>query len=142
MILELLNEKKHFLIEFNKFNSVGISNFQNNNYDKIDSFYNGRENLLEILKYIEEKIENQNNIKNDSTGNYSLGFQDEKMIAFVKLEIKAITHEILNQDLKILSLIENEKSSIIKELQNINKNKKNFGSYKTKINQHQIDEEA
>ena len=67
---------------------------------------------------------------------------DQKMIAFIKLEIKTLAQEILTQDMQILALMDNEKSSIIKELQNISKNKKNFSSYKTKINYNKVDEEA
>lgn len=151
MILELLKEKKHFLQEFNKINSKEIVNFQNNNYNNIDIFYNSRESLLEILKYIDQKIENISLLTPMRQSRTQLNHEkytiievnsNEKLIVFLKLEIKSISQEILNQNMEILSMIDQEKSSIIKELQNINKNKKNFGSYKTKINHHQIDEEA
>lgn len=154
MILELLAEKKHFLLEFNKINLQGIIHFQNSNFDNIESFYNGRESLLEIIKYIDQKIENLASITISSqTKNLSIGAgalnhsrvlsqDDQKMIAFIKLEIKALAQEILNQDMQILALMDNEKSSIIKELQSISKNKKNFASYKTKTNYNKVDEEA
>lgn len=154
MILELLSEKKHFLLEFNKINLQGIAQFKNSNFDNIEFFYNSRESLLEIIKYIDQKIENlSDSIKNLQSKNQEIGASslnptkvlnqnDPKLIAFIKLEIKALTQEILNQDMQILALMDHEKSSIIKELQSINKNKKNFGSYKTKINHYQVDEEA
>jgi hypothetical protein len=131
MIIELLKQKKHFLSEFCQISSSGLMNFKKNNFDEIDLFYNGRESLLEIIQYIDQKIESIPP---------SEAF-DPKMIAILKLEIKALSQEILNQDMKILSIVDNEKSNIIKELQNISKNKKNVSSYKTKVSRHQIDEE-
>lgn len=160
VVLELLVEKKHFLNEFNKINLQGLSQFQNNNFDNIEVFYNSREKLLEIIQYIDQKIDKLPSDKLNGPSNASrketsfssaapavntttANSDDSKMIAFIQLEIKALAQEILKQDMQILSLMDQEKSSIIKDLQNIGKNKKHFSSYKTKINPKMaVDEEA
>lgn len=157
MILELLAEKKHFLIEFNKINLQSLALFQKSNFDNIEFFYNSRESLLEIIKYIDQKIENLARatlrlastplavgVSSSLNQHHPKGLsqEDAKMVAFIKLEIKALTQDILNQDMQILALMDSEKSSIIKELQSIGKNKKHFSSYKTKISYNKVDEEA
>lgn len=139
MVLELLIEKKHFLNEFYKINLKGLTQFENNDFDNVELFYNSREKLLEIIQYIDQKTDELS----PKIAVATVNSDGSKMIAFIQLEIKALAQEILKQDMQILSLMDQEKSSIIKELQSIGKNKKHFGSYKTKTHRKiAIDEEV
>lgn len=137
-LLELHKEKKHFLNEFMALNAREISNFANGNFEGLNQFYHRRESILEILQFIEEKIALQ--IENPDLP--SLNLTEKKMLESAVNEIHKLAQEIVKQDMDLLSLIDGTKSAIIKELQNLKRNKKGVGSYKTKVDHHQIDEEA
>ncbi len=137
-LLELHKEKKHFLIEFSNLNAKELAQFANGNFEGLESFYNSRESILEILQLIEEKIVHQS----EGSKTITLNYTEKQMLEASMKEIKALTLEIVKQDMDLLSLIEGAKSAIIKELQSLKKNKKSVGAYKTKVDNHQIDEEA
>lgn len=137
-LLELHKEKKHFLEKFTSLNSRELLNFAEGNYEGLDSFYHKREKILEILQMIEEKINQTINLP----ATVHLNAVERKMLESSLDAIRRLTQTIVQQDMDILSLIEATKSAIIKELQSVKKNKKSFSSYKTKVDHHQIDEEA
>lgn len=144
LLLELLQEKKHFLEEFYRVNILGLKQFTENNFEDIDAFYLKREGIINILQMIDTKINHQdsqkpqNNLPNSL--NHPKRIQNEP-ITLLKTEILSITQLILQQDLEIIELVKKVKNSIITDIQRIQKNKKMVSSYKTKVTHHQIDEE-
>ncbi len=137
-LLELHKEKKHFLEAFCRANADELINFANGNFEGIESFYNKRESILEILHFIEGKIA-------DNSLQYAtrtLNGTECNMLESAVIDIKTLTQTIVQQDRDILSLVEGTKGAIIKELQSLKKNKKSVAGYKTKVDNHQIDEEA
>lgn len=139
-LLELYREKKHFLEEFTNLNSNELQNFANGHFDNIETFYNKREKILQIIQLIDDKI----NLQGNQTGNRieSLNQLERRMLESATIEIRSLTQAIIKQDMDILSLIEATKSAIINELRSLGKNKKSVSNYKTKVDHHQIDEEA
>lgn len=137
-LLELHKEKNIFLERFSQLNADELSNFANGNFDKIEAFYNQREKILEILQFIEDKISLQSHLATTKVWSGT----ERKMLENAILEIKILTHTIVQQDMDILSLVDATKSAIIRELQSLKKNKKSVSGYKTKVDHHQIDEEA
>ena len=135
-VISLLEEKNHYLEKFYSVNEQALQLFQLGNFDSIEEFYQTRERILEIIKYLDEELD-----KEDSTG-----FTVEiKNVISENLKIKdQYVGNILTQDLEILSCIDSAKSSIIRELQEVKKTRKAVSGYKSqKHNANQrLDEEA
>lgn len=137
-LLELYGEKKHFLGQFANLNARELTQFAEANFANIEVFYNKREDILEILQSLDEKIDTLQR----SSYSKSMNHTERLMIQTTTEEIKKLTSTIVKQDMDILSLIEAAKSAIIRELQSIKKTKKTVSLYKTKVDHHQFDEEA
>lgn len=138
-IVHLLNQKNQHLERFLKKNEVEIMNFYEGNFDGLENFYNSREVLLDMISRVDRMIEEE-----------ELGSIEAKNIpAETKSEvIRALDHkndlvtQILSQDLQILSIIEEAKSGIIRELREVSNTKKVIGSYKSGPAPKTLDEEA
>lgn len=135
-ILDLLNHKNHYLEKFYSVNERELLNFYRSDFGQLENFYQEREKILQTIRYIDDQI--------DSAQNKSLDIQPEaKREIQTALAIKEeYVNRILAQDLEVLACIESAKSSIIRELQEIQKNKKAVGSYKSKTFYNRLDEEA
>ena len=137
-IITLMNEKNHYLEKFYSLNEKELKNFLVGSFETIESFYNSREKILEIIKYIDHQTEQE-----------QIRLAQEPVAKEDKVEIRRAlaikdqyVERILEQDLQILSCIEATKNNLIKELQSISKNKKAVGGYKQKTFNHRLDEEA
>lgn len=144
MLSDLQNEKRHFLLEFANLNRTALQQFSQGQFQFIDSFYEGRENLLNILNYIEQKIHDQKQCM-DKTEKQSLNFKREELPSS-EIDNLPIINEILALDEKIQQHIKQEKDHLFNEIQSIGKNKKNFVNYKmnynSNTNNNSLDEEA
>jgi isocitrate dehydrogenase kinase/phosphatase len=135
-IIDLLNHKNHYLEKFYALNETELLNFNQHNFNNLENFYQTREKILETIHYIDSQI--------DEVQKQELNVTDaQKREVATSLAIKEeYVSRILAQDLEILSCIESEKSSIIRELQDIRKTKKAVGSYKSPQFGNRLDEEA
>ncbi len=144
-VLDLINQKNHYLEQFYSLNEQELVNFEVGNFDNIEYFYESRNGILQNISYIDQQIEiclsNQETTSNDSSG---LSFiEDTKKDMAQALNAKEeYVRRILEQDLKILSCIENTKSSIIRELQDIQRSRKAVGGYKSPTFEKILDEEV
>ncbi|MFZ4404486.1 MAG: hypothetical protein ACOYOK_10330 [Pseudobdellovibrionaceae bacterium] len=138
-IITLLEEKNHYLEKFYALNENELLNLKQGNFDSLESFYKTREKILEILNYIDSKLdEAEKKLSED----YEIK-SDEKIKIIENLQIKdQYVSRILVQDLEVISCIEVAKSNLIKELQEVKKVKKAVGSYKSKVFEQKLDEEA
>lgn len=135
-IIELLNQKNHYLENFYTVNENEILNFAKNDFSQLENFYQTRERILETIRYIDSEIEL---VSADNT----VGTADLKRQISQALAIKdEYVSRILSQDLEVLACIEAAKSGIIRELQDIKKTKKAVGSYKSKTFNNRLDEEV
>ena len=128
-LVQLLNEKNHFLEKFYSLNENQITKLQQGMFDDIERFYNQREDILKILKYIDSEINKSYMTYKDASGAFDVG---------QKKEIKECLHikemyvkKILDQDLEVLGLIDEAKSQIIRELQDIKKASRALSGYKS-----------
>lgn len=137
-VIELLNQKNHYLEKFYSLTEVEIENFSMGNFDNLENFYHTREKILDIIKYIDGQIFNAN-AETEAFLNSTI---DRKIMQEAIAIKEEYVSRIIEQDLQILSCIENTKSNIIKELQNLKKSKKAIGGYKSKQFENQIDEEV
>ncbi len=138
-IIKLLKEKNNYFERFYEINESEMTNFANRNFDGLESFYQTRDSLLELIRDIDDRIDAENrgpNIECEFT--QSSKVEIELLLKEKSQWVKAI----LAQDLHILSSVEKEKSSIITELRSTKRAKKVVGAYHSGTQQTQLDEEA
>lgn len=137
-IIDLLHEKNNCLEKFYRINEAQIDSLTRSDFANLETFYLDREGLLALIRKIDEMIEHSNQIPLDA----------EEIDAAMRGVVTQALHykselisRILEQDLKILSAIENAKSTIIKELSQVRATKKALGSYKSRQSSARLDEE-
>jgi hypothetical protein len=138
-IISLLNEKNHYLEKFYSLNEVELANFAQGMFDNLQSFYQTREKILDVLKYVDSQIDRAHNEMSPDAVMVQADRQQIKEALTIKDEYVS---RIIEQDLQVLSCIEMAKNSIIRELQDVRRNKKAIGGYKSKIFTQRLDEEA
>lgn len=137
-LITLMKEKNHFLEKYMNLNERETVHFQSGKFDRLEMFYTDRERILEIIKYLDGEIDREQQTLEPAEVN-----QEEKAEIAAQLEIKKeVVDQVLKQDLDILSLIEREKSNIIRELQSLRKDKKGISGYKSSMTTHRVNEEA
>lgn len=130
-LIQFLNEKNHFLEKFFALNEAQLARLSSGLFDELEKFYNQREDLLKIIKYIDAEIHKAHMLHRDLSGQF-----DEPQKAEIReaMRIKeAYVKRILEQDLAVLGMIDDAKSEIIKELQGIQKAKKALTGYKANV---------
>lgn len=128
-LIQFLNEKNHFLEKFYALNEKQISLLESGQIDEIEKFYTQREDLLKILKYIDAEVYKAHASHKENSATYT---EDEKTEIRSSLRAKEMyVKKILDQDLIVLSLIDEAKSRIIKELQDVQKARKALAGYKS-----------
>ncbi|UYL10056.1 hypothetical protein B9G69_005630 [Bdellovibrio sp. SKB1291214] len=138
-IISLLNEKNHYLEKFYSLNEVELVNFAQGQFDNLQSFYTTREKILDVLKYVDSQIDKAHNEMSPEAVMTQADRKQIKESLTIKDEYVA---RIIEQDIQVLACIEMAKNSIIRELQDVRRNKKAIGGYKSKIHDQYLDEEA
>lgn len=137
-IISLLQEKNHYLEKFYSLNETELVNFSMGNFETLETFYNTRERILEILKYIDGQLEQENSALLDAANVPS----DERLLIKQAMHAKdEYVGRIIEQDLEILACIEAAKSNIIRELQDVRRARKAVGGYKSPTFNKRLDEE-
>lgn len=139
-IINLLNEKNHYLENFYSLNETELENFKIGDFNNLDYFYNTREGILKAIAYIDAQI----HLFQKNNEHYQNSLSDDmrkeiKMAFKIKEEYVA---RILESDLHVLSCIETAKTSIIRELQNLHKDRKAVAGYKSPDFSTRLNEEA
>lgn len=134
-LITLFNEKNHYLEKFYSCGETELQNFLHGDFNNLDQFYEIRERILEMIRYVDAQIEKT--------------FEKAVLTDFEKKELKKIlkikdeyVQRIMDQDLTILSCIEQMKSSLIIEMRNLQKGKKVVSHYKMPEFSKNLDEEA
>ncbi len=137
-IITLLNQKNHYLEKFYSVNEKELLNFSKGNFDGIEAFYQMRDKILDLIKYLDKEIEAaQENMATPVSSDVRL---QVKEVLAIKDEYVS---RILAQDLEVLTCIEMAKSNIIRELQDLRKTKSAMGRYKSgRGPTRRLDEEA
>lgn len=128
-LIQFLNEKNHFLEKFFALNETQITRLSSGMFDEIEKFYNQREDLLKIIKYIDAEIHKAHMLHKDLSGQFT---EEQKTEIREALRAKeAYVRRILEQDLQVLGMIDEAKSTIIKELKGVRIARKALAGYKT-----------
>ena len=137
-IISLLEEKVLFLERFYAINEHEMINFSAGDFENVEAFYQAREKLLEVIREIDRQIENIQAEQDKDNIDPALKLKVEWLLSKKTERVETI----LTQDLQILELIEEEKSKIIRELQNAAKTRKLMGAYKSGTQENQLDEKV
>lgn len=138
-IISLLNEKNHYLEKFYALNEKELKNFCVGIFEGIEHFYQTREKILDILKYIDSEIDREHN---DLSDTHVISASDRAEIRDALAIKEEYVTRIIDQDLEVLSSIEAAKNGIIRELQDVQKSRKVMGGYKSPTFSKRLDEEA
>lgn len=138
-IVNLLKDKNYHLQKFFQLNESELMNFAENNFENIEVFYQSRETILDLIRCIDRLIEAA-----ASTQGADVQISDKhKKEILTEMNIKSdLVTRILAQDLQILSVIEQAKSDIIKELRQVQGAKKAIGKFKSGDTRSKLDEKA
>lgn len=136
-IIQLLDQKNHYLEKFYALGEQTLTQLSEGRFNDIEGFYQNREKILEMIRYIDFEVnEAQQEIKEDIEAAVRKEVKD-------RLKVKeAYVAQILDQDLSIMSFIEQVKTEVIKELQQVRKARKAVGGYRTRSVGHRLNEEA
>ena len=137
-IVALLKEKNNHLEKFYRLNESAQMLFEKDNFDDLENFYNSREGILTMILKIDDMIERSNQSIDES---YELSSQGKQEVIDELNYKNELVNRILAQDLQILSIIEQAKSDIIKELSQLRASRKAVGSYKSGSQFKVLDEE-
>lgn len=135
-IISLYQQKTHYLEKFCTVNEEALLHFQQGVFDHLESFYQVREDILKVLQYIDTQIDGaQQEISNPSV-------QDREQIRAALQQKDVFVDKIIEQDLRVLSYIDQAKSEIIRELQGLKKSKTAISRYKSGNSQRRLDEKV
>ncbi|MBL7545692.1 MAG: hypothetical protein JNL11_17870 [Bdellovibrionaceae bacterium] len=134
-LIELMDQKNHYLEKFYTINETHLEYFLKNRFEMINEFYDSRENILEILNYIDQEIK----IVSHAAAEESL-LDVQKLKECLSLK-DTFVKRIIEQDVDILACIEAAKNSIIAELKEVRTGKKVISAYKTPVFNESFNEE-
>ncbi len=138
-ILNLLKDKNYHLDKFRQLNETELLNFSEGNFDNLESFYQARETLLDLIRCIDRLVEAASAAQPGPLP--VLESEKRQLIQSMSEKNELVTH-ILGLDLQILSVIELAKSNIIKELRQVQGAKKAVGAYKSGEAPNKLDEKV
>lgn len=135
-LIQLLQQKNHFLHQFYSLNDQEGRNFSIGDFQNLDHFYNAREKILELIAQIDSDLSSITDLPS------LVADSEREQVRELLKEKDDIVNRILAQDLQILSWIEREKSSIIRELQDIKRVKGALRTYRSRLPTAGFNEEA
>ena len=71
-VVDLLNQKNHYLEKFYALNESEISVMAQGEFENLNSFYQTREQILEVIQYIDRQLFEENSI-------HALDFEEAEM---------------------------------------------------------------
>lgn len=137
-IIGWLEEKNHFLRNFLEINERELGQFEVGRFETLEAFYENRERILGAIKRLDELVQRAH----ASCSLDDIGVEVRERVLAALDEKDLLVAEILSQDLQILSLIDAEKSNIIKDLRQMKKSRTALSGYRSSLGlAKRIDEE-
>jgi hypothetical protein len=129
--IQLLNEKNHFLEKFYSLNEKQLVQLSSGQFENVETFYNQREDILNIIKYIDSEM---TRAQSDEIAMNTVISGQDQATAKECLRVKDIfVNRIVEQDIQIISLIERLKNEIITELKTVRNARRAMAGYKSNI---------
>ncbi len=143
-LIELLEDKNHYLAKFVELNDTELLNFEEGYFENVEPFYQAREKVLDIVRCIDGLIDDEVSALGETAEAFALDPTTRDCVESLMKAKDMLAKQILAQDLKVLAAIENEKSKIIRDLQQTKQSRKAVGAYSASavnIDLRQLDEE-
>ena len=137
-VLSLLEEKNKHLAKFYQMNEIEITRIAEGNYEELENFYRNREGILDLIRTIDTLTE----VATKETHEQDIDENQRLQVIDLLNQKNELVTQILEQDLRILSLIEQAKSNIIRELGQVRLARKAIAGYQSGSSKTQLDEEA
>ncbi len=137
-VLSLLEEKNRNLAKFYQMNEIEMTRIAEGNFDELENFYRNREGILDLIRTIDTLTE----VASKETMDQDIDDNQRVQVMDLLDQKNELVTQILEQDLRILSLIEQAKSNIIKELGQVRLARKAISGYQSGTTKTQLDEEA
>ncbi len=129
-IIQLFKERNHYLDKFIDLNACELQRFNSGNFEDVEVFYETRDRLLNLLKCLEDLIELEyETIKNKAIEVNGALKQDIRYLLGQKEEKIQL---IVEQDIELISLVDQEKTKIYHTMKTIKKGRKVISAYKSK----------
>jgi hypothetical protein len=125
-VLDLLKEKNFYLERFLEESRKEKTSFKARRFDNLDTLYKMREEILLNIQSIDERIKKE--CAPEAIGNLEPPKNGE--VRKLLDQIKTNVTYILEEDLQIISCIEDEKSKIIREISSTREGKKALKGYR------------
>ena len=125
-VIDLLKEKNFYLERFLEESSKERTRFKVRKFENLDSLYNKREQILQNIQSIDRRI----NMLCEDEGTEILNPPKKNEITLMLKKIKANVRAIMEEDLQIISFIEDEKSKIIREIGKTKEGRKVLNGYR------------
>ena len=109
-LFELLEQKNSYLLEYHKINMDELRRLEEGSINNLENFYYSREILLNAINKLDHKI-SENQIKSLEVNKRG----KKKLIDILNLKRKMVL-SILDQDLTIISLVDQLKKSNLEEI--------------------------
>jgi hypothetical protein len=139
-VMTLLHDKNEHLQKFLQLNETELINFTQGNFDNLEVFYQSRETTLDLIRCIDGLVEV--GLKNTPAEQSQIAPENKRELMKILAQKNDLVTQILAQDLQILSAIEQAKSTIIKDLRQVQAARKAVGSYKSGGPTNRLDEKA
>ncbi len=126
-VIDLLKEKNYYLERFLEESRKERCRFKARHFDNLDSLYQKREQILHNIKSIDDRLNKHCEGDNPEFLNPPKKSEISQVLNMIKLNVRSIMEE----DLQIISYIENERSKIIKEISQTREGRKVLNGYKS-----------
>ena len=131
-VLDLLKDKNFYLEKFLEASRQEGGRFKARHFENVDTLYNKREQILLNIQSIDKKIKQALEDKRSDFLNLSRKSEVSIMLEKIKNNVQSI----LEEDLQIISFIEDEKSKLIKEISKTREGRKILKSYRASPGPH------
>ena len=107
-VMTLLRDKNDHLLKFLQLNEAELINFTTGNFDNLETFYQSRETILDLIRCIDGLVDVA--LKNSPVEESNIAPEHKKELLQLLTRKNEMVQQILSQDLQILSVIERTKS--------------------------------
>lgn len=127
IIIKLLEEKNAHLEMFLSVSEKERKAFKARNFENLEFLYQIREDILDNVRTLDAKIEGYS-LETDKS---LLTEADRSKIVACLAKREQLTHQILEQDLVILSCVDNEKSNMLKKMSSLRDGRRLVKAYRS-----------
>jgi hypothetical protein len=126
MVITLLEEKNAYLETFLEVSERERKSFKARNFENLETLYSLREDILENIRSLDRRIDKYSR---DLTPE-NLKPIDKNVIKELLSKKQTLVNGIMNQDLVMLSCVENEKSMLIEKMTSLRDGRRLLKAYR------------